>query len=249
MLRKETMLSRRFTSFGLAVLAGCGGGQDGLDAGSGEWAISGPVTGFGSSAVNGMRIDDAPASFTNDDGDAMSPQDLRQGMVVEVRGRKTAPSRGAKAGSQGLTSVHVVSEIRGPVEAVTGEGSLTVLGQAVSLRQDAFFEVGLTFEDIAVGDVLEVYGTVTGKGQVRATRVEREGSGDAGFKLRGFIGGLDPARRIFGIGQASISYARIANTPALRTGDFVRVQVESVQVGGRWIATRIEVHRAPTNIE
>src|SRR5262245_48143786 len=124
-----------------------------MDAGAGEWAISGPVTGFGSSAVGGMRIDETQA-ITDDDGATMSGGDLRQGMMVEIRGRKLA-----KGGVQGLESVLVVSELEGPVEAISGSGSLKVLGQAVTLREDAWFEVGLTFDDIAPGDVLKVFGT------------------------------------------------------------------------------------------
>src|ERR1700752_447217 len=175
-----------------AILAACGGGHEGLGAASGEWTMTGPVDGFGSSSVNGLRIDDARADFTEDSGRTLSARDLRQGMVVEVRGG--APG-GATPGTRDVSSVHVVSEIRGPVESVLGSAALMVLGQVVVVPPGAHFEVGLTFEDIAPGDVLEIYGAPGGSGEVRATRVERKEAGEVAFKLRGFMADLRPQAR------------------------------------------------------
>ena len=79
--------------------------------------------------------------------------------------------------------------------------------------------------------------------------LSREDVGEAGFKLRGFVLGLDSAGKTFAIGEAAISYARVGTTPAMRPGDFVRVEVEPVQVRGRWVARRIEPNRAPTNLQ
>jgi hypothetical protein len=225
-----------------AILAACGGGHEGLGDASSEWAMSGAVDGFGSSSVNGLRLDDARAEFTDDSGRTLSARDLRQGMVVEVRG---SASGGASPGVRDVSSVQLVSEIRGPVESVLGSAALMVLGQVVVVPPGAHFEVGLTFEDITPGDVLEIYGAPGGSGEVRATRLERKEAGESAFKLRGFMADLRPQARTFVIGQAAISYERVANTPAMRSGDFVRVRVEPVRVGGRWVATQIERDRPP----
>lgn len=224
-----------------AILAGCGGGDEGLGAASAEWVMAGPVDGFGSSSVNGLRIDDARAEFTDDSGRTLSARDLRQGMVVEVRGASGAASRSARD----VSAVQVVSEVRGPVESVLGSAALMVLGQVIVVPPGAHFEVGLTFEDIAPGDVLEIYGAPSGSGEVRATRIERKEVGEAAFKLRGFMADLRPQARTFVIGQAAISYERVANTSAMRSGDFVRVRVEPARVRGRWMATQIERDRPP----
>jgi hypothetical protein len=202
----------------------------------------GQVDGFGSSSVNGLRLDDARAEFTDDSGRTLSARDLRQGMVVEVRG---AASAAATPGTRDVSSVQVVSEIRGPVESVLGSAALMVLGQVVVVPPGAHFEVGLTFEDIAPGDVLEIYGAPSGSGEVRASRIERKEAGAAAFKLRGFMADLRPQARTFVIGQAAISYQRVANTPAMRSGDFVRVLVEPERVRGRWVATQIDRDRPP----
>src|SRR5690242_2169900 len=76
-----------------ALLAGCGGG--GGDAGMGGAAASrsfasGPITGFGSVIVNGVRFDNSTAATTDDDGNAVPATALKLGMQVEVTGGRVS---------------------------------------------------------------------------------------------------------------------------------------------------------------
>ena len=231
---------------GLVVAAcgggGGGGGSGGVDTGgTGSFSV-GSISGFGSVIVNGVRFDDSRASFSDDDDESASSGSLRLGMVVEIEAESITAGTADTLGSGDATSVNVVSEIKGPVEAVNAADTLTVLGQSVVVNSSTVFEDGLTLGAITTGQVLEVYGFVQA-GQVTATRIERESPGTSNFKLRGFIGNLDAVGRAFNIGTARISYSGIANPPALANGSFVRVRLDTTQVAGRWTATRLELRR------
>ena len=68
-----------------ALLVACGGGaaDPGTAAPSSPTATvyaAGPITGFGSVIVNGVRFDDTSASITDDDGKTMAESQLRLGM-------------------------------------------------------------------------------------------------------------------------------------------------------------------------
>ena len=49
------------------LIAACGGGGGGLTADSATAYAAGPITGFGSIIVNGIRFDDSSASVLDDD--------------------------------------------------------------------------------------------------------------------------------------------------------------------------------------
>ncbi|MBA2721750.1 MAG: hypothetical protein H0U56_02385, partial [Methylibium sp.] len=76
---------------GLAACGGGGGGGgDGVGSGgTGSFAV-GPISGFGSVIVNGIRYDDSGADVFDDDGNAVTANDLRLGMVIEVTGSELA---------------------------------------------------------------------------------------------------------------------------------------------------------------
>ena len=68
------------------ALVACGGGVDSGGTGATSSYASGPITGFGSVIVNGVRFDDSLASISDDDGTLRQRGDLRLGMSVEIRG-------------------------------------------------------------------------------------------------------------------------------------------------------------------
>lgn len=242
-----------------AVLLACGGGSgsgDGASAAGGTTATStsdpaktgsfssGRITGFGSIIVNGIRFDDSAASFSDDDDASRSRSDLRLGMVVEILSGAITPGTDTTLGSATATAVRVVDEIKGPVEA-KGTGTITVLGQVVTVTSGTVFEAGTSLASIAVGDILEVFGIMNASGQITATRIEVEdrGTGTSHFKLRGVVANLDAAARAFSIGGANISFASLAPQPTLANGNFVRVRLDPVRNGALWTATRIDPRR------
>ncbi|MDZ7811771.1 MAG: hypothetical protein U5L74_01040 [Ideonella sp.] len=90
-----TVASRRIVGAGwilalsLSGLTACGGG--GVEVqGTGQEPpafANGPISGFGSIIVGGVRYDDSAATVRNDDNQSLSSADLRLGMVVTIDGK------------------------------------------------------------------------------------------------------------------------------------------------------------------
>ena len=125
-----------------SALGGCGGGGSagmaGLPGtgGTGQPAllyVQGPISGFGSVRVNGIKFDDAAASVQFDGLPAAS-SDLRLGMVASVQGQ-----RGAVATLGTASSIEVWSIAQGLVAAAQG-GQFTVAGMTVQTDSATVFE-------------------------------------------------------------------------------------------------------------
>lgn len=135
-------------------LAACGGGGGGSNTGvgtggTGSFAV-GSISGFGSIIVNGVRYNDNGASVVDDDGNALSSNDLGFGMVVEIRG--SVDNDGVNGTAESVASF---AELKGPVTAKNAiEGTLTVFGQTVTVTATTVFEGVGGVADIAVGNVV-----------------------------------------------------------------------------------------------
>ena len=123
-----------------AVAAGCGGGVGtGGTGGNATAYASGPITGFGSVIVGGVRFDDVSAEVQDADGARRSRDELRLGMTVEVD--STAITSDASGSSATATRIRFESELVGPVGAVDlAAGSFTLLGQRVSVDTTTVFD-------------------------------------------------------------------------------------------------------------
>jgi hypothetical protein len=224
------------------LMAACGGGgSSGADGGTAEAFAAGPISGFGSVIVNGVRFDDSSASIQDDDGVRGSSDDLKLGTMVEIESGRIDDSTGrAKA-----LRIHFGSEIVGPVESVdTAAGSFVVMGQTVEVRPETVFDdsLGGGLSALTAGLVVEVHALFdAASGHYIATRIEDKASALT-FKLRGVVSALDTTAKTFEIGGELISYANInaADLPALfGDGLRVRVRVQTTQVAGAWVAVSI----------
>ena len=93
--------------FAAVLLTGCSGGGSGSSAGATKRSFTaGPITGFGSVIINGIRFKSSTASVANDDDEAQSETDLKLGMVAEVSRLLTTP-RSLKKGAFALDSIRV----------------------------------------------------------------------------------------------------------------------------------------------
>ena len=225
-----------------AVLVGCGGGGDN-PSGKSSYSV-GPITGFGSIIVNGVRFEDNSASVASDDddeGESRSKSDLKIGMVVEVKGNGTDDS-----GRSSASDIRFGSEIVGPfVQASVDAAAKTfvLLGQKVHVGANTVFDDSLVaaWQSLTDGTVLEVHGILdSSSGVYNATRIELESNANR-FKLRGQIVDLDTTAQTFKIGGATISYDKLSPQPtSLANGQFVRVKLETAQVNGAWVATKLK---------
>jgi len=239
-------------TLGLSILlaSGCGGGSGGSSTDSETSSTDeasvvsrGIVTGFGSVYVNGVRYhtDGTRFSIDDDDGDE---SDLKVGMIVTVRGSMLGGGEGS------ADSIVYDNELKGPVSLITPDlanptrTTLTILGQAVLVTADTTIDDdgGLTFDTIALNDVLEVNGYATDTG-FTATHIELQ-TGPFEIELKGHIEGLTP--NSFTIGGFDVSYdigtVILDDIAVLAEGIFVEVkgQLDVPITGTTLIARKIE---------
>ncbi|MBK6741341.1 MAG: hypothetical protein IPG64_27520 [Haliea sp.] len=180
-------------------LSGCGGGGAGGVADIGGGGIggtgissTGTIDGFGSIFVNGVEYETGDSEVLLD-GQSASESNLRLGMVVTVRG--TINDDGVTG-----TAEQVVcgDEVEGPIAAIEysldGDSLLlTVLGVKVIAERTSTVFDGVTFDTLAVGDLVEVEGFVEDSRRVRATRIEKKSAfvpGVSEVKRKGTVSGL-----------------------------------------------------------
>ena len=229
-------------AFVAATLVACGGG--GGDSPSGPTSTptsvyaAGPITGFGSVIVNGVRFDDSSATITDDDGRTMAEAELHLGMQVECEG---GPGSDDAHGFAHAILVH--SALIGPVTAVdTPAGTLTVLGQTVTVDPQTAFDTALTggLASVTVGAVIQVHGQFdTASSSYLATRVELD-TAATHYKIRGTITALDTTAKTLAIGPTLVDFSTTAGVPTdLAVGKLVAARLATTPVAGVWTATAI----------
>lgn len=219
-----------------AFLASCGGGVGtGGTGGDATAYASGPITGFGSVFVGGVRFDDSAATVEDADGGGRSRDDLRLGMTVEVDSSAiTTDSNGSTASAR---RIQFESEIQGLVGLVNvNAGTFTVLGQTVLVDATTVFDDRIAggLAGLSTGQGVEVYAVFDAAAlRYRATRVEPS-SLSGGLRLRGPVRVLDTAAQTLTVGSNSYSYAGASSIPAgLAVGQFVRLRMALDT--GRWV--------------
>ena len=225
-----------------AWLAGCGGGgSEPLATTSTPSAFtSGPVTGFGSVIVNGVRFDDTAAKVDDDEGNAATIAALKLGMMVDVDSAAVDEAQGRAVAAH----IRFGSALVGPVASVNATAnSFVVLGQTVEVRAATVFGDTLTGGVAGLaGKTLEVHAMFDAtSGHYVATRLE-DAAGAAKYKIVGLVSALSTSAKTFQIGSAVISYAKLAAADipsALADGLRVRVRLDTAQVSGQWVATSV----------
>lgn len=235
----------------LLLLTACGGGGGGSTAGgpgtgneppqAATSYTQGPITGFGSVIVAGVRFDDSTAEVLDDNGGRRSRSDLKLGMVVQLDAGAVDPAS-ATAVARRVRWAH---ELVGPVGNIDLPGStVQVLGQTVLVTGNTVFDSTLAggLQALGSGAVVEVHGILDSANvRIVATRIEPR-PGATVFSLRGAVVGLDSSAKTFRIGDALIAYGGLAaaDVPSgLADGAIVRVQLQTAQVNGAWVATRL----------
>ena len=240
-------------AFATVLVAGCGGGGDagpGASGSGGPTAASfaaGPITGFGSIIVNGVRFDDSSAHVSNDDGTASSKDKLKLGMTAQIHGGAISnDGTGPKATA---TDIVFGAALVGPVSAVdTTAKRIVILGQTVLVLDTTVFDEHLVggLAGITVGMLVEMHGQLDPTtGIYTATRVGST-MALAGFKLRGTVANLDTTAKTFTMGGTLISYAGVTSVPTdLANGLLLAVRLQTTQVAGAWVATRLGAGAPP----
>lgn len=252
------------------LLAACGGGGADSATGAATQAATGgataatvadtysqgPISGFGSIVVGGVRYDDSTATVSDEDGVSANRSALKLGMTVQVDAgvvtRSPASSSAADATAK-ASRIRFGSELVGPVAGVnSAAGTLVVLGQTITVTSATVFDDTLVggLAAVTTGSVIEVHGirdTVTGT--TVATRIEPKASATS-YRLRGTVSALDSTAKTFKIGSQTINYASAASVPTTLANDqIVRVVLNTAQLSGAWVATALNNGtRLPTGI-
>jgi hypothetical protein len=224
------------------LVAACGGGvETGGTGPTGSAYIEGPITGFGSIIVGGVRFDDSSASV--DDADGRGRDALRLGTRVEV---ESGPIGTDGSGVRSATArrVRVASDLLGPVTRVDAAAALIeVLGQNVRFTPATVIDGAAGgAAALAVGDFVEVHGFVRPGAVIDdyvATRIEKRSAAPLSFRVRGLV--RDLAGSTLRVGSQLFDLGATAPPAGLVNGAFVRLTVGTQQVAGRWPATTLVI--------
>jgi hypothetical protein len=204
----------------------------------------GPITGFGSVHVNGVKFDTSSASITVD-GVPATQDDLKVGYVVRVSGYHDE-----RSGRDHADRVDCRKNVQGPVSSVVVDTdantqTLVVLGQTVVVTADTSLSDDITVDaPIAVDDILEVSGMVAADGSIQATRIEREPAGSP-YKVFGPASSTSPGTSTLMINALTVDYsaAMLKGFPATgpADGDLVAARGTGLGTEGQLLATSLEL--------
>ncbi|OYY64487.1 MAG: hypothetical protein B7Y51_04390 [Burkholderiales bacterium 28-67-8] len=230
------------------TVVGCGGGggSSGTVAPTSS-VYSGPITGFGSVIVNGVRFDTVGANTVDDDGNPVRLDELRLGMMVTVGGdADDATSRGT------ATQLSLTHGTTGAITSIdTVAGTLVLLGQTVTTNASTIYEGVATFGDLIVGDPIEVYGVLQSDNTLLATLIEKK-SALSGVRLVGYMSALDTITQTFVVGGLTVNYAAVSPAPSgLDNGKRVKIRATTGPdlVTGVLTAASVKVNEGAANGE
>ena len=209
--------------FGLAagtvafgVISACGGGGSDLgvaDGGiRGTGSSVGPVSGFGSVFVNGVKFstDSIPNQTVESDDGIEFETDLSKGMILRIEGQWRDDGTG--------TADQLIYDdtLRGTVEQVIADPSgagefvtLTVMGQSVRVDRQTVVR-GTTFDTLLGGapisDHVRVSAWRQADGSYRAGYIETIPVNATDVELEGTVLAVDSSQNRFTIGTISVEY-------------------------------------------
>ncbi|XOV83001.1 MAG: DUF5666 domain-containing protein [bacterium] len=186
----------------------------------GTGMVAGDIQAFGSVIANGITTDTDAADFLIE-GVSGTQNDLQQGQQILIVGDTAAGS---------ASQVLYRSNVRGPVtalavqDAALGQATFTVLGQNV-VSDGATTYANVNIAAIALGDDLEVSGTVEENGDIVASFIERQAPLSE-YKVTGQISNVTATA--FALGGLTVDYSNAAlrNFPdeVLNSADVVEVK-------------------------
>jgi len=219
------------TSCGPSVdLTGLGNG--GNTGGTGV----GPVTGFGSVIVNGIKYEDAGIDDTSFfDGHGRNKSGLMAGMMVKI----TATGVTDVSGTGTATKIEVLRHVDGPLEdngVDLATNRFRVMGQSVVADTTTVFDnvVAGTLIDLAAIDnlakgggrpELEVHGVGDNTGTIHATFVhlwDNDIVAGRDVQVRGIVSNDNVVGKTFTLGTSAVSYA--VRPAGLGNGVFVEAK-------------------------
>ena len=170
---------------------------------------SGTVTKLGSVIVSGTEYDGSNAIYCMDDQPCNTQNNLKLGMVVQVKG--TAHSLPAGSLKRVAEMVTFQQTAAGVVQSVAADGSsLVVLGQFIAVDPKTIVDesiAGGSILNLKPGvDLIQVSGLIGGDGHIVATFILKP-SGITPYAVEGIVKNHDPGAQRFEIGKLVIDYS------------------------------------------
>jgi hypothetical protein len=207
-------------------VVGCGS-SDGGGGGETAAASEGPIAGFGSVIMNGVRWNTDEATFEVD-GVTGSQDDLSVGMVVRIEGQRS------KDGSAKADRVVFKSKLRGPIRNIESLGpdtlELTVFGLDVLVSRAGTRFKDTDLDSLFVGEIVEASGFVNPNGGLEASHLRSRGDaivGESEVKVSGDVMGLNGGSFLIGTTEVlfdSSTELEDLGAMALEEGMAVRVE-------------------------
>lgn len=205
--------------------------------------VVGPISGFGSIILNGVRYDTNSASFSID-GTAGTQADLNVGQIIVLKAETDS------AGNPVASSVDYEEILEGPISSIdTANESLVILGQTVLINNLTSFDSDISpasIDGLIVGDIVEISGEFNAAGEIVATRLDKsdDQSSNNEFEVHGVVTNLDTAAQTFNLGTLSVGFASASledfGANGIANGDFVEVEGTTFLNDGTLVATSVE---------
>ena len=201
----------------------------------------GPISGFGSIIVNGVRYDTSSASFNVDDSSGVE-SDLKVGQIVYLK------TETDDQGNSSATSVNYDDIVEGPISAIDfATNAFTVLGQLVMVDSNTSFDDSISpsgLEGLNVGDIVEVSGLFDSQQQIQATRVELK-TASTEYEIHGTVSNLDASAQTFMLNDLLVDYSQASlddfGSDTLSDGDLVEVKGINLGANDELIASKVEL--------
>lgn len=223
------------------------------NAGNTDGTGLGPVSGFGSVIVNGVKYDDAGIDNTTFfDGHGRTKAELAAGMMVKI----TATGVNDVAGTGTATKIAVLRHVDGPLDdngVTLATNRMKVMGQTVVTDTTTVFDnvVAGGLLDLAAIDnlakagnrpELEIHGIADDTGTIHATFV-RKGFDNVvtgrDVQVKGTVANDNVAGNTFTLGTATVSFA--VRPAGLGNGVFVEVKGTFLTTDNTVVATAVAV--------
>jgi hypothetical protein len=244
-------MQRRMIFIVLALLlcvvsASCGTGTT-TGEGVGGTGV-GPVTGFGSVIVNGVKYVDSGIDDTNFfDGRGRTKADLKAGMMVAIFGS-------INGGNGTVDNITVLRHVDGPMDdsgVDLATGRLKVMGQDVVVDASTVFDNGVTnladLRTLQGANVnhpeLEVHGSADNIGVIHASFIHKWANNNVAgrdVQVRGTVSGLNTAARTFFIGRKAVDYNALGSIPVgVGNGSFIEAEGTVRALDNALVATSV----------
>lgn len=226
-----------------ALLTGCGGGGSTAvtppttpttQTSAGTTVYAGPIGGFGSVIVNGMRFSSVGATLVDDDASPVTLDQLKLGMTVRVTGDTDDTTQTGTA-----NRLELVHGTRGMITAIDNSaGTLTLLGQRVVTNTSTGYQGVNGLAALTVGQAAEVYGVLQADGSLLATLIEAKNTLTS-VNLAGRVAALGTTT--FQVGILTVNFSNATVSGVLADGKRIKVRAASGPVGNVLAASSVQV--------